>query len=248
MLAFHRAIGTYSRDIDRYIVLTAFARQKTLKGGIEQQKVTVKPNFLPNPPVPGCGKGGYVVYVGRLLEGKGTETLVTAWRHLPTVTLKIVGDGALRPKLEAIVRRENLNVEFAGLQDRDAVLDVLRRAELLVIPSEWYEGFPLVVAESYACGTPVLASRIGSLDELVQEGVTGAKFPVGNAVALAASVRRLFADQAGLRRMRTAARAYFDAHLTEEQNYMQLKRIYSEVMARNDSRNLRSASDERRTE
>ena len=231
MLAVHRTIGTYSHHIDRYIALTQFARGKVLKGGIAEDKLVVKPNFLPNPPPAAAGGGGYVLYIGRLLEGKGTETLLRAWRELPSIRLKIIGDGALRAPLEGMARRENLNVEFAGRQDRDVVLDALGKAELLVVPSECYEGFPLVVAESFACGTPILASRIGSLDELVEEGVTGAKFAAGDAQALAASVRRLLADQISLRRMRAAARAYFDAHLTEEQNFTQLMNIYSGVIA-----------------
>ena len=95
MLMLHRAIGTYSRDIDRYIALTQFARGKALKGGIAEPKLVVKPNFLPDPPTAGRGEGGYIAYVGRLLEGKGADTLVKAWRQLPSVRLRIVGDGAL---------------------------------------------------------------------------------------------------------------------------------------------------------
>jgi glycosyltransferase involved in cell wall biosynthesis len=231
MLTLHRAIGTYSRDIDRYIILTQFGRSKAVKGGIPEHKLVVKPNFLPNPPTPGRGGGGYVTYVGRLLEGKGTETLVRAWRHLPSVKLKIIGDGALRPELEAIVRREHLNVEFAGIQQKAAVLDVISNAEFLIVPSECYEGFPLVIAESFACGTPVLASRIGSMEELIEDKVTGRKFAAGDALALAEGVRLMLADQVGLRRMRANARAYFDARLTEQQNYVQLMNIYSEVLA-----------------
>ncbi len=231
MLTLHRFIGTYSRHIDRYIALTQFALGKMLKGGIAQQKLVVKPNFVPNPPASGNGGGGYVAYVGRLLEGKGTETLVAAWRHLPSVKLKIVGDGALRPGLEAIARHENLNIEFLGMQNRSAVLEIMANAELLIVPSEWYEGFPMVIAESFACGTPVLASRIGSLEELVEEGVRGRKFSAGSPQELAEGVRRMMADEIGLRRMRVSARAYFDAHLTEQQNYAQLMKIYSAVIA-----------------
>jgi glycosyltransferase involved in cell wall biosynthesis len=230
MLAFHRAIGTYSRDIDRYIVLTEFARQKALKGGIEEHKLVVKPNFMPDPPTPGRGQGGYVAYVGRLLEGKGTETLVAAWRSLPQVRLKIVGDGALRPSLEAIARRENLNIEFTGMQDRASVLAMMANAALVVVPSEWYEGFPMVVAESFGCGTPVLASRIGSLKELVQDGVTGGKFIAGDPEDLAHAIEGILADNTNLRQMRNNARAYFDAHLTEERNISQLTSIYGDVI------------------
>ena len=142
MLTLHRVIGTYSRDIDRYIALTQFARDKIAKGGIGAHKVAVKPNFVPNPPPPGRGGGGYVVFVGRLLEGKGTETLVAAWRHLPSVKLKIVGDGALRAGLEAVAQSENLNIEFTGMQNRPQVLDAISNADLLIVPSECTKVFP----------------------------------------------------------------------------------------------------------
>jgi glycosyltransferase involved in cell wall biosynthesis len=230
MLTLHRAIGTYSRDIDRYITLTQFARRKVLKGGLAEHKLVVKPNFVPNPPSPGAGGGGYVVFVGRLLEGKGTETLVTAWRHLPSVKLKIIGDGALRPGLEAIARSENLNIEFAGMQGRALALETIADAQLLIVPSEWYEGFPMVIAESFACGTPVLASRIGSLEELVEEGITGRKFTPADSQGLAEIVRVMLDDKTALRRMRANARAYFDARLTEDANYTELMKIYTDVI------------------
>ena len=231
MLALHRVIGTYSRDIDRYITLTRFARDKVIKGGIAANKLVVKPNFVPDPPKPGRGAGKYVAFVGRLLDGKGTETLVAAWRHLPSVKLKVVGDGALRPKLEAIAQSERLNIEFTGTQNREDVLNTISDAELLIIPSEWYEGFPMVVAESFACGTPVLASRIGSLEELIDEGITGRKFIAGDPEDLARAVRIMLEDEMRLHHMRERARGYFDAHLTEEQNFEQLIKIYSEVIS-----------------
>jgi len=230
MLAFHRAIGTYSNDIDCYITLTQFGRGKAIKGGIAEHKLVVKANFVPDPPAPGRGEGAYVVYVGRLFEGKGTETLVEAWRHLPSVRLKILGDGALRPSLEAIAQRDNLNIEFTGVQDRAAVIAAISNAALLIVPSEWYEGFPMVVAESFACGTPVIASRIGSLEELVEDGVTGGKFSAGDPEDLAHAIHDILADETNLRQMRNNARAYFDAHLTEERNFAQLMSIYSDVV------------------
>jgi glycosyltransferase involved in cell wall biosynthesis len=231
MLTLHRALGTYSRDIDRYIALTQFAARTAAKGGIAANKVVVKPNFIPDPPPAGRGGGGYVAFVGRLLEGKGTETLVSAWRELPAVKLKIVGDGALRQRLETLAQSENLNIEFLGRRNRAEVLDVVANAALLIVPSEWYEGFPMVIAESFACGTPVLASAIGSLNELVEEGVTGRKFMPTDRTGLANAVRAMLADDVLLRRMRTRARAYFDAHLNEHANYSALMDIYSSVIA-----------------
>jgi glycosyltransferase involved in cell wall biosynthesis len=230
MLAVHRGIGTYKRDIDRYITLNEFGRIKALKGGVAGHKLVVKSNFVPDPPNPGEGGGGYVVYVGRLLNEKGVETLVAAWRHVPRVKLIIVGDGALRPQLEAMAQRDRSNIEFTGVLARPAVMKIISSSDLLIVPSVCYETFGLVIAESFACGTPVLVSRIGSLDELVVEGVTGRKFTAGDAQDLARTVQEMLADQEALHRMRAQARAYFDAHLTEDQNFTQLMKIYSDVI------------------
>lgn len=231
MLALHRAIGTYSHQINRYIALTAFARSKIIKGGIAEGKIVVKPNFVPDSPAAGSGRGGYAVFVGRLLEGKGVQTLIQAWQQLPTARLKVVGDGALRPQLEAQARELGLGVEFTGRLDRPSVLQAVADAQFLIIPSEWYEGFPMVIAESFACGTPVVASRIGSLQELVEEGATGTQFTPGDPSDLARAVRRLLDDADGLRQMRVGARRYYETHLTEEQNFTQLMSVYTDVIA-----------------
>ena len=89
----------------------------------------------------------------------------------------------------------------------------------------------MVIAEAFACGTPVLASRIGSLEELVEEGVNGRKFAAADPEELASAVRLMLDDKSALNRMRANARAYFDAHLTEQANYAQLMNIYSDVIA-----------------
>ena len=233
MLVLHRMLGTYLRHVDRYIALTRFAREKFVRGGLPAGKLTVKPNFLPDPPKPGDGAGGYVLFVGRLLEGKGTETLLSAWRTLKEYKLKIAGDGALRGRLEGMAREWSLNVEFLGSLDRGAVLAAISRAAVLIVPSEWYEGFPMVIAEAYACGTPVLASRIGSLDELVLENETGSKFAAGDPADLAAALRSMLGRGAATSpaaAMRKHARAYFETHLTEESNFGQLMSIYQSAM------------------
>ena len=231
MLAVHRAIGTYDRHIDRYIALTEFNAGRMRRAGVPSDKISVKPNFLPDPPPPGDGSGQYVAFVGRLLEGKGTETLLQAWRHLPDVRLKVLGDGALRALLESIAAREKLSVEFLGTRPRGEVLETIARARCLIVPSEWYEGFPMVIAESFACGTPVLASRIGSLQELVPDGVRGALFTPRDHDELARRLRSLLSDDVGLRRMRRNSRNYFDEYLTEQQNYASLSAIYAELVA-----------------
>jgi glycosyltransferase involved in cell wall biosynthesis len=232
MLALHRAVGTYDRHIDRYIALTEFARGKFVKSGIAEHKVSIKPNFLPDPPSAGVGGGEYVAFVGRLLEGKGVETLLRAWRQLPDLRLKIVGDGALRDRLESLAAGERLNVQFLGALDREGVLEIIAAARCLVVPSEWYEGFPMVIAEAFACGTPVLAARIGSLEELVPDGERGGLFAPRDPDDLARRLRALLSEDRDLRRLRENVRSYFDDNLTERRNCAQLTGIYAEILAR----------------
>lgn len=231
MLAVNRSIGTYDRNVTRYIALTEFARQRFVHAGIDPGRIRVKGNFLPNPPAPGTGSGGHVAFVGRLLDGKGVGTLLEAWRRVGDIPLKVLGDGALRPELERAAREAGSPVEFLGAVPRERVLQIVSAASFLVVPSEWYEGFPMVVAEAFACGTPVLASRIGSLDELVTEGVTGRKFAPGDPGALAQAAIDLYRDSDGRAAMRRHCRTFFDSSLNEESHFDRLMAIYEEAAA-----------------
>jgi glycosyltransferase involved in cell wall biosynthesis len=228
MLSINRLRGTYARRVNRYIALTNFAAGRLIAGGLPQERMAVKPNFLPEPPPAGTGRGGYAVYVGRLTAEKGVRTLLQAWAQGAPLPLKIIGDGELRGELER--RARGLPVEFLGFLRREAILAIVGKAEVLVLPSECYEGFPMVVAESYAAGTPIAASRIGSVDEVVFEGETGVKFEPGNAVDLAAKLKRLVSDASLRGAMRRRARATFEERYTAEINYRRLIEIYGEAI------------------
>ncbi len=229
MLTSNRWRGSYQTLVSRYIALTHFAAAKLAQGGLPAERIAVKPNFLADVPEPGDGKGGYAVFVGRLSEEKGVHTLLDAWRDLRDVPLKILGDGPLRGRLEVQARNSGLAVEFLGFRPRNDVMAWVRGASLQVIPSECYEGFPMAVLEAYACGTPVVASRIGSLDEIVEEGVTGAKFQAGSREDLARTVRAMLASPEALGRMRAQARRVFEEKYTAERNLALLSKIYRDA-------------------
>lgn len=217
----------YIDGVDQYVALTQFAARKFVAAGIKPESISVKPNFVPSPGPPGDGGGGYVAFVGRFVEEKGLHTLLAAWKRLPHVRLKIVGAGPLEVKVREVAASERLNVEFTGMLSRDSVQELLRRAEFVVVPSEWYEGFPLAVAEAYASATPVLAARIGGLTELVHAGETGELFDAGNPESLANKALELLANPGLKTRMRRACRAWFDEKLSERKNVETLLRIYS---------------------
>ena len=230
-IACNRRRGTYRNMVDHYITLTGFAAGRLAAGGLPAGRMSVKPNFLPDPPSAGTGAGGYAVYVGRLAEEKGVRTLLSAWRGMPGFPLKMVGSGPLREELAERIGREGLNVELAGMLNREKLLDIAAGASMQIVPSECYEGFPLVVLEALACGTPVVASRIGSLDEIVEEGETGVKFAAGDSAALAEKVGGLFADKPRLGWMRRRSRALFESSYTAEINFIKIMEIYRRVLA-----------------
>ena len=236
MLKRNRANSVYDKKITRFIALTEFAKSKLIQGGLPAERIVVKPNFVVDPPTAGDGRSGDVVYVGRLSEEKGLRMLLAAWGKVNDVALKIYGDGPIRGELEAIAREKNLRVQFFGAVGKSEVIKAMREAISIIVPSLWYEGFPMVVLESYACGTPVLASRIGSLDEVVAEGRTGLKFEAGNPDSIADVVQRFVSERGLQKSLRQGARAEFDEKYTAEANVHLLMDIYRSAMNENEIR------------
>ncbi len=223
--------GIYLQLVDRYVALTRFAAGKFADGGLPAERIVVKPNFVEADRSPGQGGGGYVVYAGRLSVEKGVMTLLEAWRQLRDVPLLVVGEGPLRGVMEREIAAHDLPVQLLGLQPRERVMEIIAQADLEVVTSEWYEGFPLVIVEAYAMGTPVVCSRIGSLVEIVADGETGFMYEPGNAAALAATVRQALGDPVRLRDFRQRARRRYEALFTPERNFGLLMDIYQGVLA-----------------
>lgn len=230
MLTLHRAAGTWTGAVDRYIALTAFARMKFIEGGLSGDRVTVKPNFLASDPGAGEGRGGYFLFVGRLSEEKGIRTMLDAWKqHRITSPLKVVGNGPMESEVSEAAKSTR-GIEHLGRQPKGRVLSMMKDARALIFPSLWYEGFPMVIVEAYAAGLPVIASDLGSMSSLVDHGRTGLRFMPADAEDLAAQVERATAYPEELRRMRAEARAEFEDSYTAQRNYRLLMEIYGEVI------------------
>jgi len=225
MLAAHGLIGTWNSAVNAYIALTSFSREKLIAGGLPADRLLVKPNFLYPDPGPGRSAQDFALIVGRLAPEKGIATLLSAWARLkPNRKLKIVGDGPLQSAVRAVVR--NSQIELLGRQTKEAVLNVMESASFLVFPSECYEGFPRVIVESFAKGLPVVASRLGSMAELIDHGRTGLLFQPGDPQALADTVEWMFTHPVQLEQMSQAARNEFEAKYTADRNYERLMEIY----------------------
>jgi glycosyltransferase involved in cell wall biosynthesis len=227
--AAHSAAGTWREGVDAFVVLSELARRKFVRGGLPADRIAVRPNFLADDPGPGAHAGGFALFVGRLSEEKGVRTLLRAWQaaggRLP---LKVVGAGPL----EGEVARAGPGVAWLGARPRAEVLALMRDASFLVFPSECYENFPLVVAEAFATGLPVLVADGGAAAEVVMRHRAGFAYRAGDAylLAVAADWLRVAPDRRA--EMGAAARAAFLAEYTSDRAYARLMEIYGRVLAR----------------
>lgn len=224
----HRAMRTWQTKVNVYIALSEFARRKFIEGGLPGDRIVVKPNFVSGEFKPQTAPGKYALFVGRLSEEKGAQLLVSAWPRMQTaVPLRIVGDGPLLERLSREIGESSLPwMELTGRRTPDEVRSLMLGARFLVSPSICYENFPLAVAESFASSVPVISSKLGSMAEIVQDGVTGLHFEAGNAADLAAKVEWAWNHPEELLRMGIAARAKYESNYTAARNYEVLIEIY----------------------
>jgi glycosyltransferase involved in cell wall biosynthesis len=228
--AVHRWLKTWQEQVNLYIALTEFARQKLIQGGLPAAKIVVKPNFVY--PDPGMRReaGDYVIFVGRLSPEKGVTTLLTTWKKLRGIPLKLVGDGPAEAEVHHLIQESRAGeVELLGRRPHDQVLALMKQARLLVSPSASYETFGLVVVEAFACGVPVVASRLGATAEIVEDGRTGLLFTPGDPDDLAEKVRWAINHPDAMDRMGQNAREIYEKKYTAEMNYHMLLNIYERI-------------------
>jgi glycosyltransferase involved in cell wall biosynthesis len=243
MVATHRRLGTWSDKVDRFIALTDFAKSKFLQGGIPEDRMNVKSNFVLDPQTSTGFKKrddwesreSFALFVGRLSPEKGFVTLSKAWLNLDRRhTLKIAGSGPLESELP-----DQHNIMHLGFQQKDGVSFLMSCALFLIVPSECFENFPMVIAEAFAHGLPVLASRLGSMGEVIEDGVTGVFFEPGDYKDLASKACWLLERPAECKRMGENARNNYVEKYSPEVNYPQLLNIYREAMDHQRSKRYR---------
>jgi glycosyltransferase involved in cell wall biosynthesis len=225
MIGLHRAIGTYRKKVSRYIALTEFSRTKFIAGGLPGERIAVKSNFAEVPVLDGGRARSGALFVGRLSAEKGTQVLArAAAKHLPAV-IEVIGAGPELSSLEGVS-----GLRLLGWLNQEAVYARMREVSYLVVPSICYETFALTVVEAFANGLPVIASRLGSMAELVRDGATGLLFEAGNADDLAEKIAWAEAHPGDMARMGRAARHEYEMKYTPDRNYEALIRIYGAAM------------------
>ncbi|TXN71600.1 glycosyltransferase family 4 protein [Methylobacterium sp. WL6] len=237
MIAHHRRVGTWKHDVDAFIALTGFARDRFARAGVPAERIFVKPNGLADPGPVFDGPRQRLLYAGRLSPEKGLSVLAQAAAQAGLL-VDVAGDGPMRSEVAA----GPWLVPHGALAPAETQA-AIARARALVVPSLWYEGLPMVIIEAFAAGTPVIASRIGSLAELVEDGVTGLLVEPDDPGDLARALRRISGDPAEARRMGRAGRAVYEQRWAEPITTKALISVYRAALASRFHALKRAASD-----
>lgn len=228
----HRTLGTWSKIVDLFLPLSHFAESLFTEAGLPASKMLVKPNFTadPGPRSIDPAQSDYLLFVGRLSPEKGVDVLLDAWRRaaLPGFRLRIVGDGPSRRELEN-AHAGAPNVDFVGRVDKARVRQLMLSARTLVVPSVWFEGAPLTILESFASGLPVIASRLGAMEELVERLGNEWMAPHGDPEALARVLHGV-ADDAVVSTAGRRARALYDARYNPRTALAGLESAYARAI------------------
>ena len=231
-ISIHRRMRSWRDQVAVFVALTEFMKDVYEQEGFPSDKMVVKPNFVEPDPGPGEGIRDYAVYVGRLSPEKGVGTLIEAWKRMEGIPLKIAGDGPLSDLVENELSRGLSAVEYLGRRTRSDVINLVRGARFLVFPSEWYEGFPVTIAEAFAAGTPVIAARLGGMAEIVSDNRTGLHFEAGDAADLVAKASELWRRPEDAEIMGQNARREYESRFSAPKNYEMLVDIYRAAIAR----------------
>lgn len=226
MLVAHRALGTYHREVDRYIASSEFMKRVFVEAGFDAARIVSKPNFLETDPPPGRGAGGYLLFAGRLVEEKGVRPLLEAWRSrsVRRGELRVAGDGPLRDEVLKYAS-DDQSVRFLGRRPPTEIRELMSEAAALLFPSLWFEGMPRTIVESLAVGTPVLASALGAMPETIRDGRNGWLVTPGEVRAWSEKLDFLLASELP-QAMRSTVRADYLARYTADSNYRQMMEIY----------------------
>lgn len=230
-LVLHRQLGTLGM-IDRFITLTGFAKRLLIRDGVPAAQIVVKPNSVPDPGDAGQPDEAepYVAFVGRFIDVKGIQTLLDAWPSVqPGLRLKIAGDGELRPLVEERAANDP-TIEYLGWRSEAEISALMAGALCVVVPSEWYEGLPLVILRSLSVGTPIVVSNLENIcDEVVADDV-GVTFQVGSSVSLAQALSGVAGDRAQWLARRTRARESYLRRYSPSGDLDRLMAVYHDVI------------------
>lgn len=224
MLMINRFIGSY-KNVNTYIVLTEFSKNKM--SNFTSNKIAIKPNFTNNDKnkILSATKRKYFLFVGRLDKLKGINILLDTWKCLRNETLIIVGSGPEKEYINSYITENRMdNIKLLGKVESNKVKELMAYAKAVIVPSIWYETFGMVNIEAFSVGTPVIATDIGALADVVNEK-NGIKFKIGSKKELYSAVNILLDNEVLTKYIYNAHKTYICKY-TESKNYKILSEIY----------------------
>jgi glycosyltransferase involved in cell wall biosynthesis len=231
-LYFQRLFKLYEERVDAFIAPSAFLQKKMQEWGVKKSihHIPYSVNIEQYKPI--YEPGTYLLYVGRLSDEKGIETLIRAMRELPALNLKIVGSGPMKPRLVNFVNKKQIaNVEFLGYRQGQALEDIIRYSRFVVVPSEWYENYPMALLEAMAMGKPIIGSQIGGIPEMIDEEKTGWLFAPRDVADLREKIKVAAADDATLFEYGKNARQRVEQINCSSKYYDTLMKIYKRIQS-----------------
>ncbi len=228
--AIHRMTGVYGKI--NYICLTEFNKEKLLKlKQMPPDRVFIKPNFTfeSTENLQGGERADYYLFVGRIEEIKGIQLLLSAFSKMPKMQLLVAGDGPLLDEKREWVKARGLdNVLLLGYIDHQEIAKLISECKAVIVPSQIYETFGMVIIESYAAHKPVITGDIGNIGSLVEEGITGLKYKYDDEISLMNAVMR--SEQMDMDCFGEKAYKKYLQEFSPFANYHQLMEIYRRIV------------------
>lgn len=192
----HKSLHTWQRKVNNYIVLTPFAKSRLVGSSfrVNPERMIIKPNFIPDPGQGLLPREDFFLFAGRLSTAKGVHVMLKAFAGMPSAKLVVAGEG---PEKDMLMQEHanTSNITFAGRQSRAELLEMMKRCKAVIFPSLWYEGLPFIILEAFATGTPLIASRLGTMAEVITHRFNGLHFSPGDAEELKNAVKTI--EQSG---------------------------------------------------
>lgn len=226
----HQKLETWKK-INKYIVLSEHAKTLFLSSNLKlsEKQLIVKPNFSSVPILDKKEAKNYFLYVGRLSEEKGIMLLLSVFSQ-SDYTIKITGDGPLKEEVISYSLKYP-NIQFLGISNKEEVFNLMQSCSALVFPSIWFEGMPLTIIEAFACGTPVISSKLGAMETMIIPGYNGLHFQAQSEKDLKDKLDLWYQlDAIKKHEYRFNARKTYEELYTPEKNLKQLLSVYQEVI------------------
>ena len=234
-MKFHNLIKIYD-NVDAFVTPSNFLKEKLSKNGFEKEKINHIPTFTTS--VKDTTKnevGKYGLYFGRIAEEKGVETLVKAYEKMPELFLKIMGDDTTEEalKLKEYIKEKNINnIEFLGFKQGKELEEIIQKSKYVFIPSIWYDNLPNTALEAFQYYKPVIASNIGSLPELVEDGYNGFLFEPSNVDDLINAINKLEGSKI-IKEMGDNSHKKLLKDFSSNEHYTKLLKLFNQILSKN---------------